>query len=134
MKWIFFQFLEQLTRIFHWGHYVNSWIKIIFVGKLFSFCAFSFHILLFSSLIFYSAAKALPPRTDVVNISTLFISLKFIVDLQPHKFISFFFLSSRRIRLFFIQSVFLNTLDTHILWAVEINSNQNMSRRCCAWT
>ena len=47
-------------------------LKIIFVGEIYSSWAFNFNILVLSSLIFCSAAKAFPPRAEVVNISTLF--------------------------------------------------------------
>ena len=51
---------------------LSAEFKIIFVGEIFSFWEFNLDILDLSSLIFCSAAKAFPPRTNVVIIFTLF--------------------------------------------------------------
>ena len=86
--------------------------KIIFLGEFFSFYAFSFDILVFSSLIFCSSAKGF---TSTYRCSKLFYIIHFIQififtcwnSLKPHKLIFswIFYL--------IVESVFLNASGIH---------------------
>ena len=74
-KMIFFNFFRRKS-IFFRLFMLFAELKIIFVTEIFSFWAFYFEILVLSSLIFLSAAKAFLPQTELVNISTLIWSFK----------------------------------------------------------
>ena len=58
---------------------LSAEVNIIFVGVTFIFSAFNFAILLLSSHIFCSAANVFLPLTELVNISTLFLSFKSLI-------------------------------------------------------